>query len=158
MNEEIKYHLANSIDTEAVVEILKQFSDESNGIQTLEVNQKLHELRMEYFKEQLDKNYICWYATFNGEMASIAGMILRDQPPTIKNLSGKWGYIFGVYTKIEYRRKGLSKNILQRLMNTAIERGVTAFELHSTKEGEIVYNKEGFELYNEPTYRKIISV
>lgn len=156
MKDEVKFHLATSIDAEAVLKILKQFSDESNGIQTPELEEKLNELRMAYFSKQLDKNYICWYATVNGKMASIAGLILRDQPPTVKNISGKWGYVFGVYTLLEYRRKGLSKNILQRLMNTAMERGVTAFELHATKEGELVYIKEGFELYNEPTYRKII--
>ncbi|OYU95961.1 MAG: hypothetical protein CFE21_05975 [Bacteroidetes bacterium B1(2017)] len=157
MKEEIKFHLANSSDTEAVVKILKQFSDESNGMQAPDLEEKLTELRRDYFRKQLNKNYICWYATINGEMASIAGLICRDQPPTSKNLSGKWGYLFGVYTLPEYRRKGLSKNILQRLMHTAMERGITAFELHATKEGEIVYIKEGFEIYSEPTYRKIVT-
>ena len=59
-----------------------------------------------------------------------------------------------VYTLPKYRRMGLSKNLLERLVETAKQRGITAFELHATKDGEPVYQKAGFEKFSEPTYRK----
>lgn len=36
------------------------------------------------------------------------------------------------------------------------ETGVTGFELHATKEGEMVYKQNGFVIHDEPTYRMII--
>jgi hypothetical protein len=43
---------------------------------------------------------------------------------------------------------------LQELIEAGKKAGVTAFELHSTKAGEPVYLKNGFEFHTEPTLRK----
>jgi GNAT superfamily N-acetyltransferase len=61
-----------------------------------------------------------------------------------------------MYTVPEFRRMGISSNILNRLVDTGKEMGITAFELHATEVGEHVYKKNGFLIHNEPTYRKFM--
>jgi predicted acetyltransferase len=61
-----------------------------------------------------------------------------------------------MYTLPSFRRKGVCKNILNLLVEEGKKYGYKAFELHATKEGEKVYSQEGFELYHEPTFRKLI--
>jgi hypothetical protein len=61
-----------------------------------------------------------------------------------------------MYTVPEFRRKGICRQILQALVEDGINRGITAFELHATQEGEFVYKNNDFEKHNEPTYRKYI--
>jgi ribosomal protein S18 acetylase RimI-like enzyme len=152
----IEYHLATLQDIDIVVDFRIEFAIVLGGRIPEAVEQKLRELAYDYFGEELDKNYLCWYATVNGEPASVAGMVLRRNPGNIKNPSGRWGYIMNVYTRPEYRRMGLSTNIMQRLEETAVSRGITAFELHATNEGEPLYLQQGFEVHPEPTYRKFV--
>lgn len=151
----IEYHEAGPKDLEIVLALRKQFSDELVGKQDPVLEEKLVNSLRDYFLKELSKNYLCWYATVNGEVASIAGMTIRIQPGNVRNPSGVWGYIMSVYTLPQYRRKGLSANVLRRLMQSAREKGVRAFELHATAEGEAVYVKEGFVKHKEPTYRLI---
>ena len=151
-----EYIKATAADIDAVVEMRMLFSIEYAGVQSPEVEVQLRQNLSDYFIKELDKNYLCWFAKVDGEVASIAGMVIRINPGNVKNPSGIWGYIMNVYTLPKYRRMGLSKNILERLVESAKERGITAFELHATKDGEPVYQKAGFEKFGEPTYRKYL--
>jgi GNAT superfamily N-acetyltransferase len=151
-----EYIKATAADIDIVVQMRLRFSHEYAGKQAVEVEDHLKNNLIEYFKKELDKNYLCWYVKVNGEVASIAGMVIRISPGNVRNPSGIWGYIMSVYTLPQFRKQGLSKNILERLLNTAKERGVTAFELHATKDGEPVYQKAGFDYFQEPTYRKYL--
>jgi predicted acetyltransferase len=81
---------------------------------------------------------------------------LRHLPGNFKNPTGKWGYIMNMYTVPEHRRKGVCKGILDELVKHATSAGITAFELHATPEGELVYSRNGFAPHNEPTYRKFL--
>ena len=61
-----------------------------------------------------------------------------------------------MYTAPPFRKNGICRNILDKLISDAANSGITAFELHATKQGESVYKQNGFEIHNEPTYRKFI--
>ncbi|MES2704522.1 MAG: GNAT family N-acetyltransferase [Bacteroidota bacterium] len=145
---------AGEDDVDIVTDYRMAFSDELNGKQSEAIERNLRDNLNAYFKAELGRNYICWYASVNGDVAAIGGLGIRVVPGNIKNPSGVWGYIMSIYTVPQYRRQGLCKQILERLVNTARERGVTAFELHATKEGEPVYVQSGFVQHSEPTYRK----
>lgn len=154
--EDPKYILATKKDLEMVVNYRLAFSDEIVGKQSVEAEAALRESLIAYFKKELNKNYICWYAKIGDEVAAIGGLGIRTAPGNVKNPSGKWGYIMSIYTVPHHRKKGLCTNILNKLMESAQERGIHAFELHSTKIGEPVYINNGFELFPEPTYRKFL--
>jgi GNAT superfamily N-acetyltransferase len=151
--EAIEYVRATAADIPILLEMRRAFSHELVGKQTDELEHALDVSQTDYFSRELNKNYFCWYATVNGDVASIAGMTLRVQPGNIKNPSGRWGYLMLVYTKPAYRKRGLSGKIIQRLVATAKELDLNALELHATPEGEPVYVREGFIHFNEPTYR-----
>lgn len=61
-----------------------------------------------------------------------------------------------MFTYPEYRRKGISSLLLNKIIESARLKGYKAFELHATKDGEPMYLKHGFEYMNEPTLRKYI--
>jgi GNAT superfamily N-acetyltransferase len=155
--ENIQYLRATRANIQLIVDFRIVFSDEIVGKQDTEKESALRESLCAYFEKAINQEYICWYAMVNNEPVAIAGMGIRTQPGNVKNPSGKWGYIMSVYTKPEHRKKGLSANILNKLIETGREMGITAFELHATKAGEPVYIKNGFKQHNEPTYRKFIA-
>lgn len=90
------------------------------------------------------------------DVAGIGSMMIRLAPANFKNKTGKWAYIMNMYTIPAYRRKGVCKGILNELVEKGKKMGIGAFELHATKEGELVYKQNGFVIHSEPTYRKLL--
>lgn len=157
--EAIEFHLATDSkkDIDILVEYRLIFAEEMAGEKLEPEAEALNRANgRAYFEEEVGKNYICWYATVDGEVAAIAGMVVRRGPGNLNNPSGVWGYIMNVYTAPQHRRKGLSALLMDKLIETGAERGIKAYELHATKAGEPVYIKNGFELHPEPTYRKFL--
>ncbi|MCE3226212.1 MAG: family N-acetyltransferase [Bacteroidetes bacterium] len=154
--ETVDYKLASEEDIEMIVDQRIIFSDLLAGKQDAAIEKNLRENMTAYFRRELNKTYIVWYAEIDNKVVSIGGLGIRTQPGNIKNPSGVWGYIMSIYTDPGHRKKGYSTNILNHLIATAKEMGCTAFELHATPEGAPVYEKNGFLKHNEPTYRKFI--
>lgn len=152
----ITYHRAGTAeDISILVENRFAFSVELMGEQPAALNEKLRRHLTAYFtKATANEACISYIAKCDGEVAGIGSVVLREQPPNFKNMSGKWGYIMNMYTLPAFRRQGISTGILNALMLAAGEHGITVFELHATPAGAEVYKHNGFELHNEPTYRK----
>lgn len=153
----ITFHKATIEDVTTLVDNRILFALEFSGDQSEENIQSLRNQMTNYFsKAILDNTCISFIAKCGEVVAGIGSVHLRDMPGNFKNPSGKWGYIMNMYTIPSFRRKGVCKNILNLLVEEGKKYGITAFELHATKEGEKVYSQEGFELYHEPTFRKLM--
>jgi GNAT superfamily N-acetyltransferase len=154
--EPVEYIRSTTADIPMMIGMRREFSFELAGEQSPEIEEALDESQTAYFTRELNKNYFSWHATVDGHVAAIAGMTIRTQPGSIKNPSGRWAYLMLVYTKPQYRKRGISAQLVQRLIGTAKELGITALELHATPEGAPVYERNGFVHHNEPTYRLFI--
>lgn len=153
----ITYHKATIEDVITLVDNRISFALELSGGQSVEDIQSLRNQMTNFFSKAIIENScISFIAKCDGIVAGIGSVHLRDMPGNFKNPFGKWGYIMNMYTIPSFRRNGICKNILNLLVEEGKKYGYSAFELHATKEGEKVYVKEGFELYHEPTFRKLI--
>ncbi|MBL0047720.1 MAG: GNAT family N-acetyltransferase [Bacteroidetes bacterium] len=154
----ITYNRATLADIQTLVDNRILFALELGGEQPQEKIVDLKSQMTTYFsKATADNSCISILAKSNGIVAGIGSVHIRDMPGNFKNPSGKWGYIMNMYTVPQYRRKSICKSILTLLVEEGKKCGVTAFELHATKEGEKVYTQEGFIYHNEPTLRKWIN-
>ena len=152
---ELTFHKATVADIETLVEKRLMFALELSGDQRQEDIVLLREQLTSYFlKATAENTCISYFGKYGDVVAGIGSVHIRETPGNFRNLSGKWGYIMNMYTIPEFRRMGISTRILNLLTREANELGVTAFELHATKEGEYVYKKNGFEVHIEPTYKK----
>ncbi|HLA56326.1 MAG TPA: GNAT family N-acetyltransferase [Flavobacterium sp.] len=151
----ITYHKATVNDTSILVENRILFAIELSGGQNQETIKTLTKQMTAYFsKATADDSCISIIAKYDGIVAGIGSVHIREMPGNFKNPTGKWGYIMNMYTVPNFRRKGICKGILDLLVEEGKKSGITAFELHATNEGEFVYRQNGFEIHNEPTYRK----
>lgn len=152
----ITYHKATANDISTLVEHRILFAIELSNNRDEILIQACRKQLTEYFeKATSDNSCISFIAKCEGEVAGIGSVHLREMPGNFKNPSGKWGYIMNMYTVPQHRRKGVCRGILNALVDEASQYGITGFELHATKEGELVYKQEGFTLHAEPTYRKL---
>ncbi|PSK91241.1 GNAT family N-acetyltransferase [Taibaiella chishuiensis] len=150
----VKINLATANDIDLLVELRILFGNELTGKQEPAIEANLRDNLRQYFTEELNQSYICSYAELEGQVVSVAGLVIRRQPASLKNPSGRWGYVMNVFTLPAYRGRGLSAQVIRVLLDHATSLGVPAFELHATPQGESVYQKLGFEIHPEPTYRK----
>ena len=65
--------------------------------------------------------------------------------PTYHNPTGKKGYIMNMYTRPEYRRKGIAFHTLDLLVQDAREKGIVSVSLEATAAGRPLYEKYGFD-------------
>ncbi len=153
----ITYHRATASDAPILTDNRVLFALELSGPQPEENIQMLRTQMTAYFaKATADNSCISIVAKYDGEIAGIGSMHIREMPGNFKNPSGKWGYIMNIYTIPAYRRKGICRTIMKVLEEEAVNAGVGALELHATPAGEFVYIQEGYVEFKEPTYRKLI--
>jgi RimJ/RimL family protein N-acetyltransferase len=153
----ITFHKATLTDVQTLVDYRIRFALELTGAQTAEAIHALKVQMTAYFSSAMQADTcISFIATSEGEVAGIGSLQMREQPGNFKNPSGRWGYIMNMYTVPEFRRRGICKEILNRLVEAGENAGITAFELHATPEGQPVYLKSGFAIHSEPTLRKLL--
>lgn len=156
--EDITYHRVTENDIQILVETRVRFLLELFGEQSPERIEELENSLNSYFTQSIkNEQYICFLARHDNVFVGVGGMLIREQPGNFKNPIGKVGYIMNMYTTHSYRRKGICSAILERLESAGREKGISAFELHATKEGEPVYVQHDFKIHSEPTYRKYVT-
>ena len=138
----------------AEVELLTSFRlaylTELQGERSEEYHQTLKTELNQYFYEALaDNRFFAFLAEQDGTILSFGGMVLKKIPGDFNQSSYLEGDILNMYTVPFARRKGISSLILQQLLNEALRRGVSKVSLHTSKDGEKLYRKYGF---NEPAY------
>jgi GNAT superfamily N-acetyltransferase len=151
---DIAYTLANENHIQILIDFRIKFLIEFGGPQPQELQDSLSKELQIFFENNLNKNYFCWFASIDSEVAGIGAMSMRYHPGNFKNPSGKMAYIMNMYTDPKFRKRGISAAILNKLQETAHEMDVHLFELHATQQGEPEYVKNGFIKHEEPTYRK----
>ena len=110
-----------------------------------------------FFKKWLvSKDFLQLIAEENGKLLSTAAIVYYDLPPSFTNKIGVRGYVTNVYTAPEHRRKGLSKILLEKILEDAKSRGIKKIWLGASKLGRPLYEKLGFiqqESYMELTLK-----
>lgn len=150
----ITYHKATMSDIEMMSDMRISFLTEYSGKQNEKAQVVLSENLRSYFKNAIENNsFICWYAMSENTIAGIGFIEIHDQPGNFKNPTGKIGHVMNMYTIKDFRRNGICTAILNKLVESANQLGVIAFELHASEDGLPVYLKNGFHLHKEPTMR-----
>jgi len=153
----LKISKATTTNVPVLVENRIRFAIELSGPQSENSIDVLREQLTNYFTRAMTGGEcISFIAYLDDDVAGIGSMMLRQQPGNFKNLSGRWGYIMNMYTSPKFRRLGVCKSILNELVRAGNEIGISAFELHATPDGAAVYSQNGFEIHDEPTYRRFL--
>ena len=98
-----------------------------------------------YLEEELATGTLVGIVAVEDEQIVAVGLLsLFSIMPTIKNPTGKRGYLFDFYTKPEYRRQGIATSILNQLMDEARNRGVSDLFLNAREMAIPIYERAGF--------------
>lgn len=98
-----------------------------------------------YYKKHLkDGTFVSWLAIYDNEIIGTSGMSFVEKPPYYSNPNGKIGLISSMYTLKQYRRKGIAKELLRRIMEEAKKYGCGAVQITASDMGVLLYADYGF--------------
>lgn len=98
-----------------------------------------------YHKNLGNDRYISWLGVCGREIVATSGMSFTEKPPYYANPSGKIGILSSMYTKKEFRRKGIARVLLNMVMDEAKNYGCGAVHVTASDMGVLLYSDYGFQ-------------
>ena len=158
------------IDVEISVEIYKSGFEEvwSMGIEYRKLSEKeldvfiemrINQLREEGAKEDIDLKpalldyymrhmkdgtFVSWIAVDDGRIIGTSGMSFVEKPPYFGCPSGKMGLLSSMFTNSGYRRMGIAKELLHRVVEEARDYGCGTIQITASDMGVKLYTAYGF--------------
>jgi len=136
---------ANLNDIDKLIEFRVEFLKEiQNSPPDMEIEIFRKSLK-DFFLDKMKSNeFIAWLAESDNEIIAISGLSFLQKPPHFINMTGKFAYIMNMYTKPEWRRKGIGAALLEKLFVEIKKKGIQSVVLHTTPYGRPLYEKYGF--------------
>jgi GNAT superfamily N-acetyltransferase len=86
-----------------------------------------------------------WMAVNEGDEAvGSAGLRIRGWGPRSRDLSGKQGYVVGVYVEPAARGQGLGRGLMRAMMDWCRNQGLASLILHPSEQACDLYLSMGF--------------
>lgn len=101
-------------------------------------------LRDYYQRHMADDTFVSWLALDSGKIIGTSGMSIVEKPPYFGCPSGRIGLLSSMFTDKAYRRQGIAKELLSRVVNEARERGCGTVQITASDMGVLLYTNFGF--------------
>ena len=101
-------------------------------------------LRDYYMRHMKDGTFVSWIAEDGGKIIGTSGMSFVEKPPYFGCRSGKMGLLSSMFTNPAYRRKGIAKELLHRVVEEAKNYGCGTVQITASDMGVKLYTAYGF--------------
>ena len=139
---EIIYRKLTQDDLDVFIEMRINQLQEEGAEPILDLRPQLYEY---YAKHLKNGTFISWLAVDNRKIVGTSGMSFVEKPPYYSNPHGKIGLLSSMYTLKEYRRKGIAKKLLDRVIKEAKDYGCGAVQITASDMGILLYSDYGFK-------------
>jgi GNAT superfamily N-acetyltransferase len=99
----------------------------------------------DYYNRHLkDGTFVSWLALDGNKIIGTSGMSFVEKPPYFGCPSGKMGLLSSMFTAQDYRRKGIAKELLSRVVDEARQYGCGTVQITASDMGVLLYTDFGF--------------
>lgn len=102
-------------------------------------------LRDYYDRHMADGTFVSWLAMDGDKVVGTSGMSFVEKPPYFGCPNGRIGLLSSMFTAKEYRRRGIAKELLERVVNEAKQYGCGAVQITASDMGVLLYTDFGFK-------------
>ena len=100
---------------------------------------------MDYYQRHMaDGSFVSWLALDGEKIIGTSGMSIVEKPPYFGCPSGRIGLLSSMFTDKAYRRQGIARELLSRVVNEARERGCGTVQITASDMGVLLYTSFGF--------------
>ena len=101
---------------------------------------------LDYYKRHMkDGTFVSWLALDGNNIIGTSGMSFVEKPPYFGCPSGKIGLLSSMFTNPNYRRNGIAKELLSRIVNEVKQYGCGTIQITASDMGVKLYTDFGFE-------------
>jgi GNAT superfamily N-acetyltransferase len=97
-----------------------------------------------YDRHMADGTFVSWLAMDGDRIVGTSGMSFVEKPPYFSCPSGKLGLLSSMFTDPEYRRMGIAKELLSRVVEEARQYGCGYVQITASDMGVLLYTDFGF--------------
>lgn len=146
---DLVYRKAGIADLEILTETRVEVLRAVFGIGADEDMSQVRNTSRSYYESSLAADRHVAYLVFDrqadGEkFAGAGGVSFYQVMPTCENPTGEKAYVMNMYTRPEYRNRGIAGHTLELLIREAKVRGITYISLDASEMGRPVYERHGF--------------
>lgn len=143
--ESLLYRRAGSHDRELLTRLRLEVLRAANGLEEdVDLSRTELESRRYYETCFLEDSHAAWLVFDGEEVVGTGAVSFYKVMPTYHNPSGKKAYIMNMYTRPDYRRRGIAYRVLELLTAEAEMRQIDAVTLEATAAGRPLYEAFGF--------------
>ena len=100
---------------------------------------------MDYYQRHLAKGtFVSWLAMDGDKIIGTSGMSFVEKPPYFGCPTGRIGLLSSMYTNPDYRRQGIAKELLGRVVEEARVYGCGTVQITASDMGVLLYSNFGF--------------
>ena len=98
-----------------------------------------------YHRHMADGTFVSWLAMDGDKIVGTSGMSFVVKPPYFTCPSGRIGLLSSMFTDPDYRRMGIAKELLHRVVEEARAYGCGAVHITASNMGVKLYTAYGFK-------------
>ena len=138
---EIRYERLTEARTEDFIRLrIRQLREEGAKEET-----DLTPALRDYYKRHMaDGTFVSWLAMDGDRIVGTSGMSFVEKPPYFGCPSGKIGLLSSMFTEPAYRRRGIARELLARVIEEAKAYGCGAVQITASDMGVLLYRSFGF--------------
>ena len=101
-------------------------------------------LRDYYNRHMADGTFVSWIALDEEKIVGTSGMSFVEKPPYFGCPSGRIGLLSSMFTNPDYRRRGIARELLHRVVHEARQYGCGTIQITASDMGVKLYTDYGF--------------
>ncbi|MBR6336960.1 MAG: GNAT family N-acetyltransferase [Ruminococcus sp.] len=138
---DIQYRLLNENDLDLFINMRINQLREEGAKEDIDLTPALYDY---YTRHLADDTFVSWLAVDNGRVIATSGMSIVEKPPYFGCPTGRIGLLSSMFTDKDYRRMGIAKELLSRVVNEAKLRGCGTVQITASDMGVLLYTDFGF--------------
>ena len=100
---------------------------------------------MDYYERHMaDGTFVSWLALDSDKIIGTSGMSFVEKPPYFGCPNGRIGLLSSMFTDPDYRRMGIAKELLSRVVDEARQYGCGTIQITASDMGVLLYTDFGF--------------
>ena len=100
----------------------------------------------DYYRRHLkDGTFVSWLAVDGEKIVGTSGMSYVEKPPYFSCPNGRIGLLSSMYTDPAYRRRGIARELLGRVLEEARAYGCGSVQITASDMGVLLYSDFGFQ-------------
>ena len=139
------FEKADTEDIKALVELRIAYLSEDYGEIPQEKLSLIADVLPDYYRRHLNNDLFVFVCRDEDTIVGCCFLYISEKPSNPSFINGKTGTVLNVYTKPEFRKKGIAGELIKMLLAESRNRHLDYVELKATESGYSLYRSLGFE-------------